>query len=223
VQPESTKAVQCGYITVGAHSYTNTQARVVVVLAFRRENVHSKASELGTNLPRSDRSGRSDGHALALHSSFDSFVLVLCSASADVGYHKQRADYYDHTSSRRHQATLSSFVSKGNDGGAEGGKLVVLGEGGDGEAASLSLQALHQPSFRLQTCSTAALTLTLDVCCCKAELAAVMRALNECFLELVALAKMERDQSIEACAALQKELRNQARQLKLQEDELFQV
>ncbi len=151
--------------------------------------MHSKVSELGTNLPRSDRSGRSDGHALALCSSFDSFVVVLCSASADVGYQKHRADYYEHTSSRRHQAT-GSFVRKGNDGGAEGGKLVVLGEGGDGEAASQALQALHQPSFCLQTCSTAALTLTLDVCCCKAELAVVMRALDECFLELVALAKM---------------------------------
>ena len=96
-----------------------------------------------------------------------------------------------------------------------------LGEGGDGEAAPV--QAMHQLSFRLQTCSTAALTLSLDVCCCKAELAAVMRALDECFLELVALAKMERDQSIEACAALKKDLRNQARQLKLREDELFQV
>jgi hypothetical protein len=55
--------------------------------------VHSKVSELGTNLPRSDRSGQSDGHALTLYTSFDSFVLVLCSTSADVGYHKQRADY----------------------------------------------------------------------------------------------------------------------------------
>jgi hypothetical protein len=135
-----------------------------------------------------------------------------------VGYHKKRADYYDNTSSRRHQATLSSFVSKGNDGGAEGGKLVVLGEGGDGEAASLP-QALHQLSFRLQTCSTAALTLPLDVRCCKAELAAVMHALDECFLELVALVKMERDQSTEEGAAEP----GAPAQLKLQEDELFQV
>jgi len=51
VQPESTKAVQCGYINlsaidfcVDAHAYTNTQARVVVVLTFTRENVQSKVN-----------------------------------------------------------------------------------------------------------------------------------------------------------------------------------
>jgi hypothetical protein len=66
-----------------------------------------------------------------------------------------RADYYDNTSSRRHQAILSSFVSKGNDGGAEGGKLVVLGgRGWRGGVAAAGVAPAVVSSADLQHCST---------------------------------------------------------------------
>ena len=130
----------------------NMQVRPTTFMANRDSNM-SGASVFA-------RSVTPGGVMVSAHADPNVALLVrrLEAAVADVGYYKSMA---------------SAHLSAGSPEGPAGVGSKV------GEEAHGSQLAIRTMAFRVQSCSSAALTVSVDLCWCKAELASVTRALQD--------------------------------------------